>query len=133
MRSVLAGAAASLVLLSAPTAAFAVAVSSSQGKGAQLVAEWHPCGLDTGGFLKSLTGKPVYFAGMTTWKDLIPDENIGRYTDDITSSEYKTNKGLIGTGSSCAYRGSFTGVKVRVCRNLSHLPDPCGSWVAIRK
>ncbi|MGD9959258.1 hypothetical protein [Nocardioides sp.] len=133
MKTLLAGAAASIFLLAAPTAAYAVGVSSGDGQGAQTVHDWHPCGLDTGGWLKSTDGHPVYFAGMTTWKNLIPDENVGRYTRSTTSADYVTRRGLIGSDRSCASHNSFTGVKVRICRDRPLMPDSCGSWVAIRK
>ncbi len=131
MKKLLAGAAASLVLLSAPTAAFAVGVVSDDGKGAQLIHDWYPCGADTGGWLKSTSGHPVYFGGMTTWKNLISDDNVGRYTKNTKSSRYVEREGLIGTDETCAYHNSFTGVKTHICRHRAHLPDGCGSWIRV--
>ncbi|MCX6400624.1 MAG: hypothetical protein NTX33_11940 [Propionibacteriales bacterium] len=133
MNRTIAGLSASLLLLAAPTTAFAANVSSQDGSGYQYIAKWYPCGAKTYGNLKSKSGDRVYYSGLAMFGSLIADEDYGRYTADTSSRTLVGRSGTIGPTGKCAYRAHFTGIKTRVCRNRPHLPDPCGSRETLRK
>lgn len=119
-----------MAFLAIPFTAFAVNVSSSEGYGNQGAALWYSCGALTRGQLRSTYGNPVYYAGMQMFNGGWADQNVGRYTSDVTATYDVYREGNIGGTSVCTLYPYFTGVKVRICRNRNNLPDICGSWAA---
>lgn len=128
MRRVLASACAVAALVAVPTAASAINVSSNDGSGFANSLRWYNTGVQMGGSLKSTNGNAVYFSANLIYDGEL-DYLFGRYTTDTTSLSLVTRGGLAGfnTGSS---NPAVDGIKVRVCRNKSNLPDSCGSWSA---
>ncbi len=115
------------VVVAMPAAAFGVSVSSGEGQGWQTVATKYSNGASTNGELRSINGNPVYYRGLVDWKQLTcSDSDVGRYTSNTTSMNNVGRNGLIATASGAFC--SSQGVKSRVCRDVSLLPDPCGPW-----
>lgn len=121
MRILKSSAALALAFALAPTAAFAVNVSSNDGSGQQGVAEWYVNGARLTGTLKSTHGNPVYFAGHVIY-DWAPDKTVGRYTTNTSSTSGASRGGIV------ADRNGADGVRVRICRDRNNLPDPCGDY-----
>jgi hypothetical protein len=117
-----------LALTLAPSVALAVNVSSNDGSGVQYRTSSITSGVSRGavvsGTLKSTSGSPVYYQGLVAFAGC-PDEGIGRYTSDTTSTSSVTRGGTISTTLVC---GDFQGVKSKVCKNINNLPDACGSY-----
>lgn len=113
-------------LMSWPVAAHAVNVSSSDGSGVQYVTSWTSIGANLNGNLKSTVGRPVYYQGAAT----VVGGNTGyeRYTKDVTSTDKYVGVGGWAGGVSVS---KYTGVAVKVCRNVKALPDSCGKSVGI--
>lgn len=103
-----------------PTVAYAVNVSSSDGSGEQHVVSWTALGANLTGVLKSTAGKPVYYQGAATTYG--GNSGYERYTGDVTSTS-NVNVGGWAGGTVLVQ----TGVAVKVCRNITALPDTCGS------
>lgn len=110
-----------LLLLAAPTAAYAVNVSSNDGSGTQSVDAWYPNGAMLKGSLRSTHGNPVYFSGQVVY-DWEPDFIVGRYTSNTSSTS------AVSRGGPVTYVNGADGAKARVCRDRANYPDPCGSW-----
>jgi hypothetical protein len=123
--SVLAG---SLVLLAGPTTAFAVNVSSGDGSGTQSASKWYSCGgAYLGGYLRSTNGDRVYYNGAVVYDGATGDEQYGRYTGYVTSKTAVAVRGQIGPArNGCQLPPD--GAHVKVCRDKTLWPDPCGGW-----
>lgn len=132
MKRYFATVAAATLMLAAPGAALAVGVSSNDGSGSQYINQWYGCGASTYGSLRSTSGNAVYYAGRQMFNNTT-DSDVGRYTTNTTSSSLVNKGGQVGPTSTCAYSSSFTGIKVRICRDRSGLPDGCGSEAELRK
>lgn len=128
MKKLLAVLAAVSAALSAPSVAYAVSVSSNDGSGTQSVSVWLRCGADMVGKLRSTHGDPVYYNGDEVIDNAI-DIGVGRYTTDTTSTSYVSKGGTIGSNNCTA--NPIDGIHVKVCRNKSFFPDPCGSWAPV--
>lgn len=99
-------------------------MSSNEGSGIQYVVQWYSNGWEATGNLKSTHGNPVYYSGLVV-HNLWPDETCGRYSTNTTSLTAVTR------GGSCTHfpTGSAAdGARFRVCRDLTGLPDTCGTW-----
>lgn len=127
MKRLFATGASTLMLMAAPAAAFAVNVSSDDGSGTQSVNNWYEGGASLTGTLKSTAGNPVYYSGVRVYDNSL-DENDGRYDSNVTSTTAVAHGGFLGTTANVATK--LDGVKVRICRDRSGLPDPCGSYSA---
>jgi hypothetical protein len=132
LKTLMAAAAASVVFVAAPATAFAVSVSSNDGSGSQNISTWYPCGASTYGTLKSTSGNPVYYGGLSAFNNT-PDEDWGRYTSDTSSRTAVSRGGRIGPTTNCADAHLFTGVKTHICRDRNNFPDGCGSWASLPK
>jgi hypothetical protein len=124
----LAAAAFVVALVSVPAGAIAVNVSSNDGSGTQTVAEWYGCGAYMTGSLKSTKGAPVYYNGAVVYDNDF-DAAFGRYTTNTTSTSLVTKKGLLGDNDPTGRCGA-DGVHMKVCKDVSLGPDPCGTWSA---
>lgn len=80
------------------------------------------------GKLRSTHGDPVYYNGDEVIDNAI-DIGVGRYTTDTTSTSYVSKGGTIGSNNCTA--NPIDGIHVKVCRNKSFFPDPCGSWAPV--
>ena len=112
--------------VAAPAAALAVNVSSSDGSGSQSVTTWYSNGATVAGNLKSTSGSNVYYSGATVLNNC-EDPVYGRYSSN-TSSTTAVSRGGTFTKSNGSWPCSFDGVKMRVCKDVNNLPDPCGGW-----
>lgn len=115
-----------VVAVASPTGALAVNVSSSDGSGTQVASSFFGNGANLTGTLRSTSGNPVYYSGRVDIS-LAPDQTVGRYTTNTTSTTAVTRGGSV-SFFPIFPPNQFQGVRARVCRDISFLPDPCGSW-----
>ena len=111
--------------LAAPVGALAVNVSSGDGNGTQSPTTWYANGAALSGQLRSTSGNAVYYSGKVNIS-LSSDVTVGRYTSNTTSTSYVTRGGTV--SAVFTPPSSLQGVQARVCRDISALPDSCGSW-----
>jgi len=109
-----------------PAAAFAVKVSSNDGSGTQSKVESYANGADVTGTLRSTSAKGVYYSGKVALSSC-EDKSTGRYTSNTTSTSAVTRGGTITTGLPIGWPCGYQGVKSKVCRDITALPDACGS------
>lgn len=101
-----------------------VNVSSNNGSGTDAITGIARTTMSSTGSMKSTSGDPVYFSGRVVYGGNT-DYTCGRMAPDVTSTSLKQRDG------SCTYPvqvGSLDGAKYRICRNITALPDTCGSW-----
>lgn len=115
-----------LAVVAAPTAAFGVSVSSSDGTGNQEPQQFFGNGADLLGSLRSFNGDPVYYSGRVDIS-LATDQTVGRYTTNTTSTVPTARGGTV-SFFPIFPPNEFQGVRARICKDVSLLPDPCGSW-----
>lgn len=116
---------AAVAIAFAPSAAYAVNVSSSGGNGTQVVTVGYDNGFSASGQLrKASAGSPVYYSGLVVYNNS-QDKSCGRYTTNTSSTTYVTK------GGSCSVYNPLRdadGAKFRVCSDEYLWPDACGSW-----
>ena len=115
----------SALLILVPTSAYAVNVSSEDGSGEQHSTARHGNGATVDGKLRSTDGDAVYYQGRVVW-GRCSDSGGERYTGNTRSrSSIKAGGQILALpGIGCR----FDGVQSKVCRDISHRPDPCGPW-----
>ena len=115
----------SLAFALLPATAYAVNVSSNDGSGEQHRTTSYTNGAAVSGTLKSTSGKAVYYSGKVALS-ACGDKDRGRYSSNVTSSSAVTRGGTISYAPDLGARG-FQGVKSKVCRDITAVPDTCGS------
>lgn len=125
MKTTFASICLAISLAATPLTAFAISASSNDGSATHRVVRWFEGGANMSGRVKSTSGSPVYLGGMSVYNRRL-DEHHGRYTTDTRSRTWVLRSGRIGVAGNVGIR--MDGVKFRVCRNRSYMPDPCGSW-----
>lgn len=113
------------ILALAPVSAYGVNVSSGAGNGSQARTTTYGNGAKVSGELRSTQGYAVYYQGGII-RGRCADPGGKRYASNTSSKSYVTKGGTISDtlGVSC----TFDGVRSKVCRDISALPDTCGGW-----
>ncbi len=113
-----------LCILGLAAPATAVTFGSSDGTGDMRVRTRYNNGYYTSGSIRSYSSsKRVYASGLVVY-NFAGDQACGRVTDDVTSTS------LFGVDGYCTNITGFgaDGAELKLCRNLTGLPDPCGGW-----
>lgn len=114
-----------VAIIAAPLGAHAVTYGSNDGSGSHVrTATYSNGGYSSGSTRSYSTSKYVYPSGKVEFSLPCTDKWMGRYAPNTNSTSYVTRGGSV---TVLAPGCHFDNLRSRLCRDISGVPDPCGT------